>query len=326
MNTKRDQIMKRTIIAALCGLLAIAPALAMAKTSVLVHTSKPYNRVIRAIYDMGGRVTHQYRHVGGLAVTIPDDKLAELQAIRGVSYVEKDVIMEMPKPGGEMNGVFEFEGGEAMGAGEMAAYGVSLDNYYSYLSSVTGAEDTWGATNAGANSLVAVIDSGTQEHVCLDGRVIAGPDFSTDVGGPDEGSTNPGNYYHGTFVGGMVASNCGFVIVDGDPFDLFLPPEAKIDDFPAPGLSLVPLLGTAPLANIYAVKVFPASGAGASTSRINAAIDHVIDQKRSGALDIDVLNMSLGGASLAPGKSMQEKLVDSATAADIVRPGTEHGR
>jgi len=312
--------MKRIILVALCGLLAGSTAFAESRTGVLVHTAKPYDRVVQAIEGMGGEVTHQYQYVDGLAAQIPGDKLAELQGIRGVDYVEKDLIVQTPKPREDVYGNFELQGGEAIGASEAAAYGMDIsnpENYYSYLSSSTGAIDTWAATGAGDDAIVAIIDSGTQEdHVCLAGRVIEGPDFTGDPA-PFDSSVNSGNGFHGTFVGGMVASDCAFVIADGDPFDLFLPPEAKIDDVPAPGLSLVPLWGIAPEANMYAVKVFSAFGGGSPNSRINLAIEHVIDEKLSGGVDSDVINMSLGGASLADGKTMQEKLVDAATDAGI---------
>ncbi len=286
---------------------------------VIVHTAKPYRRVIQAIESLGGTVTFQYQNVGGLAAQIPADKLGELQAVRGVEMVEKDLMIQLPEPVEDYLGVFPLEiaGSELLGPSELAEQGIEPTNYYSYLSSVTGAEDTWGDTGAGAGSIVAVIDTGTQAtHVCLAGRVIEGPDFSTDVGTPFEGSILATNYYHGTFAAGQVASLCAFIVVAGDPFEANLPEVAKIDI--GGGLFLVPLYGIAPLSSIYAVKAFPHTGAGTSSSRINASIDHVITQKVTGALDIDVINMSLGGASLNDGKSFQEKLVDAATDAGIV--------
>jgi hypothetical protein len=53
-------------------------------------------------------------------------------------------------------------------------------------------------------------------------------------------------------------------------------------------------------------------------STILAALDHVIGLKRSGALGVDAINMSFGGATLNDGRSLQERLVDEATRAGIV--------
>jgi len=59
----------------------------------------------------------------------------------------------------------------------------------------------------------------------------------------------------------------------------------------------VPLLGQAPLAKIYPVKVFPID-ADSSFSIVLNGLDHVLSLKRDGLLDIDIVNMSLGWPSL----------------------------
>ena len=307
--------MKKTVIATLLGgLLFGSASIADPMTGVIVHTSKPYTKVAKAIRAMGGTVTREYQNVGGLSVQIPLDKLGELKAISGVDYVEKDLVINMPKPREEAHGQFKLEGVKVLGGNETAAHGIDArnpQNYYSWLSSVTGAFDTWAETEAGNDAIVAVIDSGTQDdHACLAGRVIEGPDLTG-----ESTSVNPDNHYHGTFVAGQVASDCAFLVTDGDPFETHLPPEAKMDI--GGGEYLVPLWGTAPAAQIYAVKVFDSSGAGSPSSIINAGIDDVIEKKLSGEVDTDVINMSLGGASLADGKSLQEKLVDAATDAGM---------
>jgi hypothetical protein len=66
------------------------------------------------------------------------------------------------------------------------------------------------------------------------------------------------------------------------------------------------------------VKIFPHTGESASDSSVIAALDHVITMKRSGALDVDAINMSFGGVTLNDGRSLQERLVDEATREGIV--------
>lgn len=312
--------------------------------SVIVHTAKPYNKVIKAIEDLGGNVTAQYVNVDGLAARIPADSLSALSSLKGINGIEKDMIFNLPKPRDGIQQVTNFQDveildpaavaellaaqpsaappkkGKGKGRKEKAEPAgsdpINPDTYYSWLASVTGASATWTDADFGASSIVAVIDTGTWAgHACLVGRVIAGPDFSTDFGTGLEGSTLGTNHWHGTFVGGVVGNDCAIVVPAGHPIEVHLPAGAKIDI--GGGLFLIPVLGMAPASSIYAVKVFPATGAGAASFRINAAIDHVISAKLSGAVDIDVLNMSLGGATLFDGRTVQEKLVDAATDAGI---------
>jgi hypothetical protein len=286
---------------------------------VIVQCRRPYAALVSRIEAMGGRVTRSYENVGGLAVRIPGDELGRLRAEAGVEAVERDFVVHLPRQREDHLGVFPFEVDAAKVAGgeELQELGIDPANYASYLSAFTGAEDVWTETDLGAGSLVAVIDSGTYaDHVCLSGRVIAGPDFSTDAGTPFEGSTRAGNFYHGTFVAGQVASSCAFEIAEGSGFDAHLPPEARIPV--RPGVFSVPMLGIAPSSEIYAVKIFSHTGASVASSIINAALDHVITLKRSGTLDVDVINMSFGGVTLHDGRTLQERLVDEATRAGIV--------
>ena len=203
--------------------------------SVIVHTAKPYNKVIKAIKNLGGTVTAQYVNVDGLAARIPVDSLSALSSLKGINGIEKDMIINLPKPrdglplnqkieGLEMldpAAVSELLGAEPPNKGKgkgrkknAEPAGSSYpDTYYSWLASVTGAAATWDDTDRGSDSIVAVIDTGTDaSHFCLAGRVIAGPDFSTDFGTAEEGSTVVTNNFHGTFVGGVVANNCAIVV------------------------------------------------------------------------------------------------------------------
>lgn len=286
---------------------------------VIVHTSKPYKKVISQIEDLGGIVTIQYENADAIAAQVPADKFGDLVALRRVQQIEKDYMVEVPsspEAGFEPRQLDLSTAGLELLDGDAVAerFGAVPENYYSYLSDVTGASDTWAATGFGADSITAVIDTGTDAtHVCIAGRVIEGPNFS----GDGISSISPLNHFHGTFVGGVIATGNGCALLDvvGGLFETHLPPEAEI---PIGGpFVLIPLLGMAPASEIYAVKVFPATGAGVPSSIIEQALDHVISVKKSGALDIDVVNMSLGGATLNDGRSLEEMLVDAATDAGM---------
>jgi subtilisin family serine protease len=296
-----------------------AAAGASAPIDVIIQCPKPYAPLVARIEAMGGSVTRMYENAGGLAARIPAEGLGELRAEALVEAIEADFEVHLPRQRQAHLAVFPFEidAAQVAGAEELVGLGIEPANHSSYLAAFTGAEQVWTQTDLGAGSLVAVIDSGTHaDHVCLSGRVIAGPDFSTDVGTRFEGSTRVTNFFHGTFVAGQVASNCAIQIAEGSGFDAHLPPEAKIPV--APGVFSVPLLGIAPRSQIYALKIFPHGGGSIPNSIVNAAIDHVITLKRSGALDVDVINMSLGSVTLHDGRSLQERLVDEATRAGIV--------
>ena len=309
---------------------------------VIVHTAKPYSRIIDAIGDMGGVVTIQYQNVDAVAAQVPAGSLARLHRHPLITAIEKDVIVELPPIPREH---VELEARLTGPAQAFESSGLSLkpgelpDRFPSYITKVTGAAEAWPETGAGAGTIVAVIDSGTDAgHMCLsgqgdvespEGRVIAGPDLSTDAGTKFEGSTRPTNGNHGTFVAGMIASNCFMVLDKREPADVELAgifeDHLPSDTFFTSGHHLlVPLVGIAPEATIYAVKVFPHGGGGAASSTTAAAVDHVITQKLQyqagipGGLDIDVVNMSLGGAALFDGRTVGERLIDAATRSGIV--------
>ena len=96
------------------------------------------------------------------------------------------------------------------------------------------------------------------------------------------------------------------------------------------GVSVIPMVGTAPAAKIYALKVFPSQGGGAPESRIIAAMDRAITLRRNfntgvpsapvsgtgteddpfkfDSLNIKVVNMSLGGPTLFAGRDIEDQL------------------
>jgi hypothetical protein len=84
----------------------------------------------------------------------------------------------------------------------------------------------------------------------------------------------------------------------------------------------LPLIGTAPEASIYVVRVF--GSAGSPESRIIAAIDHVIDLKqlydrgRRGGVNIQICNLSFGNSTVAAGRDLLDRAVDALLDAGIV--------
>jgi len=201
------------------------------------------------------------------------------------------------------------------------------ENFYNYM--ITGAEDIWPETAYGDGAVVAVIDTGTYPYHPLfmwpdnTSSVIGGINFYP--GEPEDSWWYPTNHYHGTVCAGLIISH-GAILVPKTSYlaksiMLYAPPESWVDY----GTSiLVPLLGMAPLAKVYAIKVFPRDGSSTPSSVIMQGIDYAIYLRKlydatGGAegVPIDVISMSLGGGTGYDGKNAEDLLVDEATKSGI---------
>jgi hypothetical protein len=148
---------------------------------------------------------------------------------------------------------------------------------------------------------------------CLQHAVIGAPGFPDGYNATGDGipANSELNRPHGTFVGGVIASACTLYI---DPSEPLYQAINKYLDYG----SEIPILGQAPLAKIYPVKVLPAIPVGTPLSVIFDGLDHIIGLKKSGALDIDVVNLSLATRSLYDGRDAWAYFVTELTQADIL--------
>src|SRR5258705_8247506 len=160
----------------------------------------------------------------------------------------------------------------------------------------------------GAGVIVALIDSGIRPgfpHIALDGSVIGGEDFV----GDGLGFSNTANDGHGTFVAGMVSANVAFSFATNSLLRLAVLAECPTCFSNPPTNTVIPMIGSAPLSSIYALRVFGPTG-GAPTSRVLAAMERVIDLREKfdagmpGGVNIKVCNMSLGGSTLIAGRDL----------------------
>src|SRR5262249_13224351 len=82
-----------------------------------------------------------------------------------------------------------------------------------------------------------------------------------------------------------------------------------------PAYTQIPMIGTAPSSSIYALRIFGPIG-GAPTSRILMAVERVIELRKKydagqpGGVNIQVANMSLGGATVFAGRDLFDNEVD----------------
>jgi subtilisin family serine protease len=167
---------------------------------------------------------------------------------------------------------------------------------------------------AGQGVVVAVIDSGIRPgfpHLSLDGSVIGCEDFVGDA----LGCSNFANDGHGTFVAGMISANVVFTFDATSALRNAVLAECPACFLNPPVNTQIPMIGTAPLAGIYALRVLPPTG-GTPTSRVLAAIERVIELRelfnsgQPGGANIQVVNMSLGGPTLFAGRDLFDQTVD----------------
>lgn len=304
--------------------------------------------VAASVRDMGGDVTHQFENVEAIAVEVPAARGGEMPTVPGVQAVWKDVPVRAPAPVAASSATLETEDAQAIGETDLAGFIGARPADYSFNNSQINAAGVQAAGNLGAGVVVAVIDSGTTNAPvvpALTGTVIGGETF---VNGDTVGSpTSRRNGPHGTWVGTVIAAHANFLFANTSTLVRSLrlhAPSSVIACTPALGCpataSIVPMIGVAPAAKIYALKVFPSNADSASSSAIIAAIDRVITLRRNfnrgipsvpvsgdgsedhpfifDSLKIDVVNMSIGGITLFAGRELDEQLMVKMLAAGIV--------
>ncbi len=321
---------RRTIIGfALVLAAGTAAAQPEAVEQVLIRTPKPYAKLVAAIEARRGKVTQQYKYIDAVAAQIPVSALTAIRALAGAASMQKDAIVNLPdkirdKPFGVARPLeAEFEAVRELSAVETAGLPTAQPAAYIVNNSLMGLDPLHAAGKLGNGVIVAVIDSGIRPgfpHITLNNAVIGGEDFV----GDGLGFSNFSNNGHGTFVSGMIAANVAFTFSNTNIVVKALNAYAPGAAIPQTSTtSLVPMVGSAPAAKIYALRVFGPSG-GAPTSTILKAIDRVIelrelyDKGDPSGLSIRVCNMSLGGATVDAGDDLEDRAIDAMLAHDIV--------
>ncbi|HWR17494.1 MAG TPA: S8 family serine peptidase [Terriglobales bacterium] len=310
----------KVILAAVLALVAIT-AFAADRQDVLIRASKPYDKLVTTIQNLGGKVTYQYKYVDGIAATVPNAAIPTLEKLLGAENIGKDEMMYMPDANSGTASLARFEEAESIAETSEAPADYTVGADISHVSSL------WPAGYTGDGIIVAIIDSGYRpmyNHVAPS-RVLTG--YSLVPGEPNAKDNN--NYPHGTQVAGMVAANIAFCFSNTVRFAV----AAVAMGAATPGTGTngcattairVPMVGSAPLATIYPVKVFPYSGAGSPSSRTLAAMEHVLNQRKAYDADhttgvnIKVLNMSLGGGTSYAGRTLNDRMVEQLLNNDIV--------
>ncbi len=298
--------------------------------NVIIETlSRDYSAVVSQINNFGGKIGHLFKCVNALSASVPKSQLVELSSNSHVQKIYFDAPRELTVDGGvtmdlmrNTPTVAETDGIEAIELTPEMLSSIGLENAWNSIA--MGAQPIWSTTNYGAGSLVAIIDSGLWTgHIFFTyTSIVGGIDLSADVGNPTyEGWSNINNFFHGGHVAGIVAANIALAVRSTSSLYRYVLAVERYGGvtFPVDGLGrkIMPVPGMAPLASLYIIKVFDHTGGGIATSTVMAGMEHALDLKVTGGVDVDIVNMSLGGANLFDGRDPEDQLVDMMTSAGI---------
>ena len=296
--------------------------------NVLVETyTDTYTNIVADIERLGGTVKFQYEYINALAAALTPDAIMTLARNLDVKKIYLDETVELSTQ--HMGDIrdespLEFPPEDSLTVTLTPEQIMSvMPSTYTYWNPIAmGAVDVWTMGVFGQGSTAVIIDTGIwSNHFMISGSVIGGVDMSPDVDTPYDGWDSTANHWHGSHVAGILAGHGAILVHSSHPLYTALseygspPPEASSIGYP--GYHIIPLFGLAPYASLYIIKVFPHTGAGVPESYIIAAIEHAIDLKVTGALDVDIISMSLGGPTLFDGRDLEDRTVDVATSVGI---------
>jgi subtilisin family serine protease len=294
-----------------------------------------FDRVEQAIAAVNGVVHHKHLYVNVIAATIPTARLPRILENPDILSAAKDVEMSLPPPVrltrdgyGQAAHLEETvpEYVKELTAEEMQQLQlVNPTNFYPYTNALTRTNEFYDATgHLGEGVVIAIIDAGVSSGAAaVASRIVGAEDFTGD-GYPANSSQN---YYHGTAVACCAGANAVFGFYNPAIQEAVkrYAPSSVIPNYFYPGIDGIPMVGQAPLVSFYALKVFPKNGGASPRSRIAAAIERAIELKQrynngeAGGINIQVVNMSIGGANMFAGNDpYYAPLAEMANAAGIL--------
>lgn len=286
---------------------------------VLIATPKPYDGVIDRVHAANGRVRYEYENIDAIAATIPQISLDAFESMSEITAIRKDRHIQLDRARNELEhgtigspaDVVELSAADL--TGDVVAFtDVAPSGYFPTEVDAMNASDFWDATgHAGENVVIGIMDSGTADVAAISGRVIGGESFLFATPPLDDGlpANSPMNGSHGTWVATTAGANVIFGFFASSSLVqalLAYAPEAVIPDYFGPGTAGVPMVGPAPFAEFFALKVFNTGGA-TSNSILLAAFDRAIELKQlyddgdPAGVNLRVLNGSFSGGTLFAG-------------------------
>jgi len=156
---------------------------------------KPYDRIIAAINSQGGRVTHQFTYVDGIAADVPVDGLDAIRSLVGPASMSKDI--DVPAPGSIGSNGSRSANGSQIGPvvttksksqrtippPGLQEFASSHPDSYLLNNAGTRIEKLHAKGFTGEGTIIAVIDSGYRPgftYLDADQSLIGGKDFVGD--------------------------------------------------------------------------------------------------------------------------------------------------
>lgn len=343
MSYKTNKTFRHLLISASAILLTTISNAQAVESDVIINCKSDCSAIAEKVISLGGSITHKYQNFSALAVSMDENSHAELFKINASIEIAKDRLLSVPEPKDTIN-LSATEDIQVLQGEQLQQFNEAFPNGYEHSNLLGGAVDLNLAGHTGSGVIVAVIDSGTANNAAvvpaLAGSVIGGENFVPGATEPSATSTLNGS--HGTWVGTMIAGHTFFLFdsagVLAQSLNTHMPDSILFDFFP--GTSIVPMFGSAPDASLYAMKTFPAAGGGSPESRIIAAMDRAITMKNNydngdpsvpvnpgcgaednpciyDSLNIQVVNMSLGGGTLYAGADLEDQITLSMLNAGI---------
>jgi len=240
----------------LSSLLIISTATVMADSAVIIgFHQQPGSIEKKLIEDVGGTIKHTFSLLPAIAAKLPEESLSTLLTNPSVSYIKEDVTVNAIDPSLSTTS-------KQLSTKPLTTQSLASDIEY---------QNSWGVERIGAkvahdNNItgegikIAILDTGINyHHEDLNANYRGGHNFVTNGRGSDDPFDDSFNQ-HGTNIAGIIAAESNGVGV----------------------------IGVAPQASIYAVKVLDGSTFG-SLSDILAGIQWAVDNH------MDIANISIAG-------------------------------
>lgn len=341
MQNGKIRVQKSLILGTVLFLALVLPmaAGATAVERFLLQCTPNCDGVAAAVRQIpGAHVDQVYQNVSGLAVTLPVLAVPTLQGRSDITGMDKDTAVSLPPPAA-MKQLPAASGTQVLTTAQLPGFIGARPADYSFNNTMINATGLQNQGILGNGVVVAVIDSGIANNPAvvpaLAGSVIGGESFV--VGDPVPSATSTLNGDHGTFVSTIIAGHVIFLFPTASAIVQALLTYAPSGVIPCSQLgcpanqSGVPMIGVAPAASLYALKVFPAGSNSTTRARILAGMDRAITLRRNfnngmpavptnpgcgaennpcvyNALPIQVVNMSLGGGTVFAGQDLEDQL------------------